>query len=132
MGAPVATMNGQVVAVDTHLVLVPTPGPVPTPLPHPFSGVIQGAVVPTVNVGGQPVAVMGSIARNQPPHIPTPPGASFQIPPANQGDIAMASVTVNAGGKGIARIGDTVNTCNDPAPAPVGTIVAPVGTVFAG
>jgi len=133
MGAPVATQTGQVVAVDTHIVLVPTPGgPVPTPLPHPFNGQIQGATVPTVNVGGQPVAVQDSIAINQPPHIPTPPGASFQAPPKNQGKVLSASMTVFAGGKGVARIGDTVMTCNDPADMPVGSIVAAPGTVFAG
>jgi uncharacterized Zn-binding protein involved in type VI secretion len=126
-------MNAQVVATDIHIVLVPTAGgPVPTPLPHVFSGVVQGACVPTVQVAGQPAAVQGSIAINQPPHIPTPPGATFQVPPTNQGDVAVASMTVLAGGKGLARIGDPVNTCNDPAPAPIGSLVAPPGTVFAG
>jgi len=133
MGAPVATQSAQVVAIDTHIVLVPTPGgPVPTPLPHPFSGQIQAATVPTVNAGGQPVAVQDSVAINNPPHIPTPPGASFQVPPKNQGKVLIASQTVFAGGKGMARIGDTVMTCNDPTDTPVGTIVAAPGTVFAG
>ena len=37
MGLPAATANHSVTAIDTHIVLVPTPGgPVPTPLPHPF------------------------------------------------------------------------------------------------
>jgi uncharacterized Zn-binding protein involved in type VI secretion len=133
MGAPVATQTAQVVAVDTHIVLVPTPGgPVATPLPHPFSGQIQGATASTVFVGGKPVAVKDSVAINSPPHLPTPPGASFQAPPKNQGKVLVTSMTVFAGGKGVARIGDTVTTCNDPADAPVGTIVAAPGTVFAG
>jgi hypothetical protein len=34
-------------------------------------------------------------------------------------------------GKGLARNSDTVSTCNDPADAPVGTIVA-AGTVLVG
>jgi hypothetical protein len=34
-------------------------------------------------------------------------------------------------GKGLARSGDTVQTCNDPADAPVGSIVA-AGTVLVG
>ncbi|CAN5589739.1 PAAR domain-containing protein [soil metagenome] len=133
MGVPAATANSQVVGVDTHIVMVPTPGgPVPTPLPHPFVGAITSAVVTTVKVGGQPVATLDSIAQNNPPHIPTPPGVSFQTPPANQGSVTMASTTVLAGGKGIARIGDQVSTCNDPADAPVATIVGPVGTVMIG
>jgi uncharacterized Zn-binding protein involved in type VI secretion len=133
MGQPAAAMNASVVGVDTHIVMVPTPGgPVPAPLPHPFSGTITSAVVPTVKVGGQPVAVRDSVAVNTPPHLPTPPGVSFQKPPANQGVVATASTTVSVGGKGVARVGDTVRTCNDPADAPVGTIVAPVGTVFVG
>ena len=133
MGTPIATQTGQVVAVDTHIVLVPTPGgPVPVPLPHPFSGQIQGATIPTVMVGGQPVAVQDSIVINQPPHLPTPPGASLQIPPKNQGKVLIASMTVFAGGKGVARIGDTVMTCNDPTDMPVGTIVAAPGTVMTG
>lgn len=133
MGQPAAAMNASVVGVDTHIVMVPTPGgPVPTPLPHPFSGAIQGAVVATVRVGGQPAAVLDSIAVNNPPHVPTPPGVTFQKPPANQGVVAMASATVFAGGKGVARVGDQVRTCNDPVDVPVGTIVGPVGTVMVG
>lgn len=133
MGQPAATANSQVVGVDTHIVMVPTPGgPVPTPLPHPFSGLISTAVSTTVLVGGQPAALLDSIAVNQPPHLPTPPGVSFQSPPANQGTVSMASVTVTSGGKGMARVGDTVETCNDPADLPTSTIVGPVGTVFIG
>jgi uncharacterized Zn-binding protein involved in type VI secretion len=133
MGAPAATANSQVVGVDTHIVLVPTPGgPVPTPLPHPFSGTLQSGLVMTVKVGGQPIATKDSVAINNPPHMPTPPGTSFQSPPANQGSVSMASTTVMAGGKGVARVGDSVSTCNDPADAPVGTIVGPVTTVMIG
>ena len=133
MGQPAATANSQVVGVDTHIVLVPTAGgPVPTPLPHPFSGIIQTGVVVTVKIGGQPVATRDSIAVNQPPHLPTPPGVSFQKPPSNQGTVASRSSTVLAGGSGIARVGDQVKTCNDPADAPVAGIVGPVGTVLIG
>ena len=36
MGQPAAKQGDQIVATDTHIVLVPSPGgPVPTPLPHP-------------------------------------------------------------------------------------------------
>lgn len=133
MGNPAATMNSQVMATDTHIVLVPTPGgPMPTPLPHVFSGAIMGATVPTVNIGGQAAATQDSIAFNNPPHIAMPPGVSFQMPPNNQGKVILASMTVFVGGKGLARVGDMVETCNDPAPLPVGTITGAVGTVFAG
>jgi uncharacterized Zn-binding protein involved in type VI secretion len=43
----------------------------------------------------------------------------------------MGSSTVLVGGKGAARAGDTVRTCNDPTDAPVGSILAG-GTVLAG
>lgn len=133
MGLPAATEGAQVVGVDTHIVLVPSPGgPVPTPLPHPFSGAVRSGVVPTVTIGGKAVATLDSVAVNSPAHLPTPPGTAFQRPPANQGVVAMASTTVLAGGKGIARVGDQVRTCNDPADAPVGTIVGPAGTVLVG
>jgi uncharacterized Zn-binding protein involved in type VI secretion len=132
VGLPLAKANDQVLATDIHIVFVPYgPALVPTPLPHPFSGVIDGGLVPTVNVGGQAAAVVGSTADNQPPHIPTPPGTSFQVPPSNRGTIQIGSATVRIGGKQAARNGDIVMTCNDPADLPVGTVVA-VGMVTAG
>jgi uncharacterized Zn-binding protein involved in type VI secretion len=132
MGMPIAKQNDQVIAVDTHIVMVPTPGgPVPTPLPHPFAGQLNGGLAGTVKVGGQAAAIVGSTADNQPQHIPTPPGTSFQKPPANKGTVQMGSATVRITGKAAARNGDTVQTCNDPADQPVGQIIA-VGTVTAG
>ncbi len=125
MGVPAATASHAVVAVDTHIVLVPSPGgPVPTPLPHPFSGTLDGGLITAVKIAGQPAAVVGSTATNNPPHLPTPPGTSFQKPPANRGTVAMGSATVRIGGKPAARTGDPVTTCNDPADLPVGKIVA--------
>ncbi len=133
MGLPAATQNSMVVAVDIHIVMIPTPGGlVPTPLPHPFNGTITSATVPTVKVGGQPVATRDSTATNSPPHIALPPGVMFQKPPANQGSVMVASATVLAGGKGIARVGDPVKTCNDPADLPAGIIAGPAGTVMVG
>lgn len=133
MGLPAATTTSQVVAIDIHIVMVPTPGgPVPAPLPHPFNAMIQTATVSTVLVGGKPVATQDSVALNTPPHLPTPPGVMFQKPPANQGKVLLGSATVLAGGKGVARVGDQVTTCNDPADMPVGTIVGPAGTVLVG
>ncbi|WP_306463164.1 PAAR domain-containing protein [Solihabitans fulvus] len=67
-----------------------------------------------------PAATVGSIAMNSPPHVPT--GGPFQVPPTNQGVVAMGSATVLINGKPAARSGDPVNTCNDPAPAPTGVI----------
>ncbi len=132
MGKPAAAANHTVVGVDTHIVMVPTPGgPVPTPLPHPFSGKLDGGLINTVKIGGQAAAVVGSTATNQPSHTPTPPGTSFQKPPANQGTVFMGSATVRIGGKAAARMGDPVKTCNDPADVPVGQIIA-AGTVMIG
>jgi uncharacterized Zn-binding protein involved in type VI secretion len=132
MGVPIAKQQDQVVAVDTHIVMVPTAGgPVPTPLPHPFAGMLDGGLATSVKSGGLAVATVDSTATNQPPHIPTPPGASFQAPPTNRGTVQIGSATVKIGGKMAARAGDTVMTCNDPADAPVGQIVA-VGMVLIG
>jgi uncharacterized Zn-binding protein involved in type VI secretion len=132
MGQPIAKQNDQVIAVDTHIVMVPAgPAIVPTPLPHPFSGVLDGSLSSTVKACGQPVATVDSVAHNQPSHIPTPPGTSFQAPPANQGTVMIGSMSVKVQGKAVARAGDTVKTCNDPADLPVGQIVA-AGTVLVG
>ena len=119
-------------AVDTHIVMVPSPGgPVPTPMPgHPFNGIINGGLSTDVRVNGVPAATVGSTASNQPPHIPIG-GPSFQIPPTNQGTVIMGSMTVRINGKQAARNGDKANTCNDPAPLPLGTVIA-VGTVMIG
>jgi uncharacterized Zn-binding protein involved in type VI secretion len=43
----------------------------------------------------------------------------------------MGSLTVKINGKPAARAGDTVMTCNDPVPLPVGKIVA-AGNVMIG
>jgi uncharacterized Zn-binding protein involved in type VI secretion len=132
MPAPAAVQGSQVVAVDVHIVLVPTPGgPIPIPLPHPFGGQVNADTVTTVKIGGQPAAVVGSRAANQPAHVPTPPGASFQKPPLNQGTVFMGSATVKIGGRAAARGGDPVTTCNDPVDQPVGSLIA-AGTVTIG
>jgi|SRR5882672_3871573 len=132
MGQPAAKQNDQVIATDTHIVIVPAgPALVPTPLPHPFTGKITGGTVATVKIGGAPAAVVGSTADDVPPHLPTPPGISFQKPPTNKATIQAGSGTVKIGGKPAARSGDIALTCNDPADAPMGSVVA-VGTVFIG
>jgi uncharacterized Zn-binding protein involved in type VI secretion len=134
MGQPAAKMNDQIVAVDTHIVMVPPPAPgspVPTPLPHPFAGIINGNLSSDVNIMGRPAATVNSTADNQPPHVPTPPGLSFQNPPPNKATITVGSATVRINSRMAARNGDTAMTCNDPADAPLGTVMAQ-GTVLVG
>jgi uncharacterized Zn-binding protein involved in type VI secretion len=130
MGQPAAKQGDQISAVDTHIVMMPSPGgPVPTPLPHPFNGLINGSVSSNVKIMGQPAATQGSTADNLPPHIPQ--GGPFQRPPGNKGQIVTGSATVMINGKPAARNGDPAQTCNDPTDLPVGTVIA-VGTVIIG
>ena len=132
MGQPAAKKGDQITAVDTHIVMVPSPsGPVPTPLPHPFAGIINGGLSSDVNIMGMPAATVDSTADNTPPHVPTPPGTSFQAPPSNKATIKIGSPTVKINGKMAARNGDMALTCNDPADLPAGTVIA-VGTVMVG
>jgi uncharacterized Zn-binding protein involved in type VI secretion len=130
VGQPAAKQGDQVMATDTHIVMIPSPGgPVPTPLPHPFTGQIDGVLSADVNIEGKAAAVVGSTATNTPSHIPQ--GGPFQKPPSNKATIQLGSGTVLINGKAAARNGDTALTCNDPADLPVGTVMA-VGTVFIG
>ncbi|WDZ87012.1 PAAR domain-containing protein [Micromonospora cathayae] len=123
MGVPAAKLGDKVVGTDTHIIMIPSPvGPVPTPTPMPFAGTIATGCSTDVLIEGKPAAVVGSGAVNSPPHVPT--GGPFQVPPTNQGTVLAGSPTVLINGKPAARHGDKVNTCNDPAPAPNGTIVA--------
>jgi uncharacterized Zn-binding protein involved in type VI secretion len=132
MGQPAAKKGDKVIAVDTHIVMVPSPtGATPTPLQHPFNGIINGSLSSDVKIMGLAAAVVGSTADNTPTHIPTPPGTSFKSPPANKGTIKAGSFTVKINGKAAARNGDTAETCNDPTDMPVGKVVA-TGTVFIG
>lgn len=130
MGEPAAKEGDHITAVDTHIVLVPTPaGEIPTPLPHPFDGIINENLSSDVKIMGMFAATVGSTAANLPPHIPE--GGTFQDPPRNKGEIISGSPTVMINGKPAARNGDTALTCNDPVDLPVGTIIA-VGTVMIG
>jgi uncharacterized Zn-binding protein involved in type VI secretion len=130
MGQPAAKQGDRVVAVDTHLVVVPG-APKAVPLPHPFAGLIGGGLSTDVRVMGKPAAVVGSTADNTPPHLPTAPGTGFERPPANKATIQLGSQTVMVNGKPLTRNGDKALTCNDPSDLPVGTVVA-VGTVMVG
>jgi uncharacterized Zn-binding protein involved in type VI secretion len=130
MPQPAAKKGDQVFAVDTHIVVMPLPAP-PTPLPNPFNGILNGNLSTNVNIQGQPAATVDSTAENIPQHIYTPPGIGFQKKPTDSGTVINGSTTVFINGKGVARAGDTVRTCNDPTDLPVGTIIA-VSTVLVG
>ncbi len=130
MGMPAAKQGDKIMAIDTHIILIPVgTGTVPTPLPHPFVGIINGSLSQDVNIMGMPAATADSTASNTPPHIPQ--GGPFQNPPSNKATIKMGSTTVKINGKMAARNGDTAMTCNDPSDLPSGTVIA-VGTVLIG
>ena len=130
MSIPAAKQGDDVVGVDTHIIMVPSPGgPVPTPTPMPFNGKLVDGLSQDVQVENMPAATKGSKAKNLPPHIPA--GGPFQKPPMNEGTVEMGSAKVLINDKEAARAGDTVKTCNDPADAPNGVIVA-AGTVLVG
>jgi uncharacterized Zn-binding protein involved in type VI secretion len=131
MGQPAAKENDQVIATDTHIIMIPSPGgPVPTPLPHPFMGLIDGALSSDVNIEGVAAAMVDSTATNTPSHIPQ--GGPFQSPPSNKATIIMGSTSVYINGKAAARLGDTAKTCNDPTDLPIGSVVSTTATVFIG
>jgi uncharacterized Zn-binding protein involved in type VI secretion len=127
---PAAKEGDQIVAIDTHIVILPAPAP-PVPLPHPFTGKINGGLSSDVKIMGKAAATVGSTADSSPAHIPTAPGIAFQKPPSNKGTIKMGSTKVKINGKDAARLGDKAETCNDPADLPVGTVIA-AGTVLIG
>jgi uncharacterized Zn-binding protein involved in type VI secretion len=130
MGQPGAKRGDKVVATDTHIVMVPSPGgPMPTPMPMPFNGTMADALSSDVEIENQPAAVQGSKAKNLPPHIPA--GGPFQKPPSNEATVQMGSPTVLINDKPAARNGDIAMTCNDPVDAPLGTVIA-TGSVMIG
>ena len=132
MGQPAARKGDAVAGIDTHIVLVPPAPPAPTPLPHPFKGTITGGTVSSVKIEGAEAAVVGSTAKNDPPHVPTPPGTAFQKPPSNSGTVTKGSSSVTIGGKAAARLGDSVKTCNDPTDAETSAITAGAAKVTIG
>lgn len=130
MGQPAAKQGDQIVGGCIHTVMVPSPGgPVPTPLPHPYSGILNGNLSTNVKIMGMPAATVGSTADNMPPHIPTPPGTMFQVPPTNKANITMGSFTVMINKKPAARLGDMAMTCSE-VPLPANVVAA--GTVMIG
>jgi len=137
MGQPAAKRNDRITALDTHIVMVPSPsGQVPTPIPaHVFDAPLSEGLSNDVKIDGQPAAVVGSVARtNMGQHPPMPPGVAYQAPPTFEGRITMGSTTVSINGKAAARAGDPAMTCNDiPVPPPgAGTVVVASSTVMIG
>jgi uncharacterized Zn-binding protein involved in type VI secretion len=121
MGQPAAKQNDQIQAIDTHMVIVPNSSPLL--LPHVFNGVINNGLSADVRINGLRAATVGSTAANT-PHIPQAPGASFQRAPSNIGTIRFGSQSVRINGNAAARNGDAAETCNDPADALVGRVIA--------
>jgi uncharacterized Zn-binding protein involved in type VI secretion len=123
MGKPGAKQGDKVVGVDTHILMIPSPGgPLPTPTPMPFNGTISGDLSADVFIEDKAAATKGSTATNSPSHAPT--GGPFQTPPSNKGTVQTGSATVFINDKEAARAGDTAMTCNDPSDAPNGTVIA--------
>lgn len=130
MGVPGAKQDDTVVGVDTHVIMIPSPGgPVPTPTPMPFNGKLDGDLSSTVSIDNKAAAVKGSTATNQPSHVPA--GGPFQKEPSNKATVDAGSSTVFFDDKAAARLGDQAKTCNDPQDAPNGVVVAS-GTVIIG
>jgi uncharacterized Zn-binding protein involved in type VI secretion len=133
MSPGAARQNDPVQGVDNHLVLVPSPGGLtPTPLPHQFSGTLVEGLSSDVLVDGLPIATVGSVARNVPPHLPTSPGTAFSKPPSNQGMVQAGSAQVLVNGRQAARVGDPVRTCNEPVDAPTCSITSGSSDVIIG
>jgi len=130
MSAAAAKEGDEIVGIDTHVVMVPSPnGAVPTPTPLPFKGKLSGDLARNVFVDNKAAAVKGSTAKNDPAH--SAPSGPFQCPPQNKATVNEGSRTVFFVNKPAARMGDPASTCNDPSDAPVGSIVAS-GTVLVG
>jgi uncharacterized Zn-binding protein involved in type VI secretion len=132
MGQPAAKQGDQILASDTHVVLVPEGGVlVAKPITDPFAGPLSGELSRDVKIMGKPAAVVGSTADNTPPHLAKPPAAKFQKEPSNKGTVQSGSQTVKINGKPAARDGDPAVTCNDPVDQAVGKVKA-AGTVMLG
>jgi uncharacterized Zn-binding protein involved in type VI secretion len=130
MSQPAAKQGDQVTGIDTHIVMVPSPGgPIPMPTPMPFSGVLSDKLSDNVLIENKPAAVVGSTADNLPPHIPT--AGPFQTPPSNKAKVLMGTRKVLINDKEAAHAGSQVETCNDPINLPNGQIVA-TSTVLVG
>ena len=130
MDKPGAKQGDRIVGIDTHVIMIPSPGgPVPTPTPMPFNAELSGNLSASVLIEDKAAAVKGSTGTNSPAHVPT--GGPFQRPPSNTATVHAGSATVFIDDKQAARLGDAATTCNDPKDAECGTVVAS-GTVLIG
>lgn len=130
MENPAAKKGDKVIAIDMHIIMIPTPaGPAPTPMALAFNGVLDGGLSGNVFIEDQPAATKDSTATNTPSHVP--PGGSFQTPPSNRATVQMGSISVLINDRGVARSGDPAMTCNDPADAPSGKVIG-ASTIFVG
>lgn len=122
MGRPAAKKGDQIIGLDIHIVMVivPLAPPVPVPQPTPFQGKIKTGVSSNVFVNKKNAAIMGSGAKNQPPHIPI--GGPFQRPPANKSTVLIGSFSVFINGRPAARDKDLCLDCNDPVDLPTGLV----------
>jgi uncharacterized Zn-binding protein involved in type VI secretion len=127
---PGAKRNDRVVGMDSHFVLVPSPaGPALTSMAMPFDGALSAELCPSVFLDDQPAAAVGSKATNTVPHVAVT--GSFARPPSNEATVRQGSSTVLFDDRPAARNGDPAVTCNDPADAQRGTVVA-AGSVLVG
>jgi uncharacterized Zn-binding protein involved in type VI secretion len=124
MGRPAAKFGDEIKATDTHMVIVPGSPPTQVLAAHPFAAVVDGALSDNVRINQRKAATVGSTATNRQPHLPAAPGTAFVKPPSNRGTIIEVSRKVRVNGKVAARDGDVAETCNDPADAPIGIVVA--------
>lgn len=118
-----AKQGDEIRGTDLHDVVVPGTPPTIVPLPHEFAGVLDGNLSSNVRINSKAAATVGSTATNR-PHIPTSPGTAFTRAPANRGTVQAGSGSVLINSKPAARHGDPAMTCNDPADAPFGTVIA--------
>ena len=106
------------------MVIVPGATPTQVPAPHAFAAVIDGALSDNVRINQCKAATVGSTATNREPHMPASPGTAFVKPPSNRGTIMRGQshgAHQRQGGSARRR---HCETCNDPADAPIGIVVA--------
>ena len=125
---PIALDKDQVVGIDKHDVMVPSPsGLTPMPqVPHPYIGKLCDKLSQNVKINNRATATKGSKSKNNAPmHLPMTPGVQFQTPPNNEGEVTSGTIpSVKVNGKEIAVLGSKVTTCNDPMPQEVCQIIA--------
>ena len=128
MGSPAIVMNDRITGMcPIHMVPNPASGaPQPGP-PMPFSAPVVTGVVATVQIGGQPAAVMGCQGYNTPPHVGLHPSDPFFAPPLQIGTIVSGSPTVQIGGQPAATASSQATLCVTP-----GSLVPTVTNVLIG